>query len=198
MIKKITASVSLLALSLPAQAQLIEEGRIGVMQHNICIANCKNADKEDGPNIEGEVVFKTPEFLSWAFEPRPYIVASLNTAGDTNFGGAGLLWNWDFADGWSVEPGLGYVIHDGIVDPQFAPGDPAFLELSSQKVFFGSEDLFRTSLALNRDFNDVSGIQLQYEHLSHGQILGDGRNQGIDNIGVRLYYRFGHKCDCPQ
>ena len=198
MIKKITASVSLLAIAFPAQAQLVEEGRIGVMQHNICITNCKNADKEDGPNIEGELVFKSPDFLSWALEPRPYIVGSLNTAGDTNFGGVGLLWNWDFAEGWSLEPGLGYVIHDGEVDPQFAPGDPAFLELSSRKVFFGSEDLFRTSLAINRDFNAVSGIQLQYEHLSHGQILGDGRNQGIDNIGLRFYYRFGHTCDCPQ
>ena len=198
MIKKITASVSLLALALPAQAQWLEEGRIGVMQHNICITNCKNADKEDGPNVEGELVFKSPDFLSWAFEPRPYAVASINTAGDTNFGGVGLLWNFDFADGWSIEPGLGYVIHDGEVDPQFAPGDPAFLELSSRKVFFGSEDLFRTSLAINRDFNAISGIQLQYEHLSHGQILGDGRNQGIDNIGLRFYYRFGDHCDCPQ
>ena len=198
MIKKITASVSLLAIALPAQAQLVEEGRIGVMQHNICITNCKNADKEDGPNIEGELVFKSPDFLSWAFGPRPYAVASVNTAGDTNFGGVGLLWNWDFAEGWSLEPGLGYVIHDGEVDPQFAPGDPAFLELSSRKVFFGSEDLFRTSLAINRDLSPVSGLQLQYEHLSHGQILGNGRNQGIDNIGIRFYYRFGDHCDCPQ
>ncbi len=29
-----------------------------------------------------------------------------------------------------------------------------------------------------------------YEHLSHGQILGDGRNQGLDNIGLRVSYSF--------
>jgi len=191
MIKKLAVSSVLVALAYPASAQLVDEARIGVMQHNICIANCKNADKEGGPNIEGEVVFNSPGFLSWAFEPRPYIVGSYNTAGDTNFGGAGLLWNWDFAQGWSVEPGLGYVIHDGIVDPQFAPGDPAFLELASRKVFFGSEDLFRTSLALNRDFGETWGLQLQYEHLSHGQIIGEGRNQGIDNVGLRVYWKFG-------
>lgn len=191
MLKKLSLAVGVMAIAAPASAQLVEEGRIGVMQHNVCIANCKNANKEDGPNVEGELVFASPDFLSFVFEPRPYIVASTNTAGDTNFGGFGLLWNWDFADGWSLEPGLGYVIHDGEVDPQFAPGDPAFVELSSRKVFFGSEDLFRTSLALNRDLGERTGLQLQYEHLSHGQIIGNGRNQGIDNVGVRLYWRFG-------
>jgi lipid A 3-O-deacylase len=30
-----------------------------------------------------------------------------------------------------------------------------------------------------------------FEHLSHGQILGKGRNQGIDNVGVRVIYRLG-------
>ena len=29
-----------------------------------------------------------------------------------------------------------------------------------------------------------------YEHLSHGQVLGNGRNQGIDNIGLRVSYTF--------
>ena len=198
MIKKITATVSLLALALPAQAQLVEEARIGVMDHNICIANCKNANKEGSPNIEGELVFKSPELLSFAFKPRPYLVASLNTAGDTNFGGFGLLWNWDFAEGWSIEPGIGYVLHDGINDPQFDPGDPNFLTLAEERIFFGSTDLFRTSLAINRDFNDRWGVQLQYEHLSHGQIIGNGRNQGVDNIGARIYWRFGAGCKCDE
>jgi lipid A 3-O-deacylase len=30
-----------------------------------------------------------------------------------------------------------------------------------------------------------------FQHLSHGQILGDGRNQGVDQIGIRLGYQFG-------
>jgi lipid A 3-O-deacylase len=32
---------------------------------------------------------------------------------------------------------------------------------------------------------------LIYEHLSHGQILGNGRNQGLDTLGLRVAYRFG-------
>ena len=54
----------------------------------------------------------------------------------------------------------------------------------------GSDDLFRTSLALTYDFNEDWAAQLMYEHYSHGQILGNGRNQGMDNIGIRIAYTF--------
>lgn len=179
------------ALAAPASAQFVEEARIGVMQHNVCISDCKNADKEDGPNIEGELVFAGPDIFRYIASPRPYIVASYNTAGNTNFGGFGLLWNWDFATGWSLEPSLGYVIHDGANESPFPQGDPRSDAFAKDNIYFGSDDLFRTGLALNRDIGENWGVQLQYEHLSHGQILGDGRNQGVDNIGVRGYWRFG-------
>ena len=179
------------ALAAPASAQFVEEARIGVMQHNVCISDCKNADKEDGPNIEGELVFAGPDIFRYIASPRPYIVASYNTAGNTNFGGFGLLWNWDFATGWSLEPSLGYVIHDGANESPFPQGDPRSDAFAKDNIYFGSDDLFRTGLALNRDIGENWGVQLQYEHLSHGQIVGDGRNQGVDNIGVRGYWRFG-------
>jgi lipid A 3-O-deacylase len=31
---------------------------------------------------------------------------------------------------------------------------------------------------------------VQWVHLSHGQVLGDGRNQGIDTAGLVMTYRF--------
>ncbi|MGB3627299.1 MAG: acyloxyacyl hydrolase [Henriciella sp.] len=184
-------ATSAAALAAPANAQLVEEVRLGVMQHNICVIDCKNADKEDGPNVEGEVVFASPDLFRYILAPRPYIVASYNTAGNTNFGGVGLLWNWDFAQGWSLEPSLGYVIHDGSNESPFPQGDPRSDAFARDNVYFGSDDLFRTGLALNKDLGPNWGLQLQYEHLSHGQILGNGRNQGIDNVGVRAYWRFG-------
>ena len=194
--KRLFAAAALAAstaatLTPTASAQLIEEARLGVMQHNVCIIDCKNADKEDGPNIEGELVFASPDFLNLLLAPRPYIVGSVNTAGNTNFGGFGLMWNWDFAQRWSLEPSLGYVIHDGALGSPFPQGDPRSDAFAKENIYFGSEDLFRTGLALNRDFGANWGLQLQYEHLSHGQILGNGRNQGVDNIGVRAYWRFG-------
>lgn len=186
--------VSLIIAALPvnsASAQLLEEVRAGVTDHNVCVLGCDNADKEDGPNLTGELVFASPRFLEIIGSPRPYVTGSLNIGGDTNFGGAGILWNWDFADGWSFEPGLGYVIHDGDLSFPFPQGDPRNDVVSESRLFFGSRDLFRTSLALNREFTDKWGVQVMFEHLSHGQILGRGRNQGLDNIGVRVIYRFG-------
>lgn len=185
------AAGAAITLPLVAEAQLIEEVRAGVLQHNICVTDCKNADKEDGPTIEGELVFASPDVFRYILQPRPYAIASVNTAGDTSYGGVGLLWNWDFADGWSFEPSLGYIIHDGETSNPFPNGSPEAEAFANENVLLGSEDLFRTGFALNRDFGENWGGQLIFEHLSHGQILGDGRNQGMDSAGVRLYWRFG-------
>ncbi|MEL7128758.1 MAG: acyloxyacyl hydrolase [Pseudomonadota bacterium] len=188
----------LLAAWQPAHAKdpIVEELRFGVLAHNISVGiNPGNENQEDGENIQGEIVFGSPPLLDrrWTGRPRPYIVGSVNTAGDTSFGGFGLLWNFDFGRGkkWSVEPGLGYIVHSGAIDLPFPIGDPQNTEFDENNILFGSRDLFRTTLALNRDLGQRWGMQIIYEHLSHGQILGQGRNQGNDSIGARVYFRFG-------
>lgn len=176
-----------------ACAQAVDEVRLGALAHNICVVDCDNADKEDGPNISGEIVFTTPDILKFIGKPRPYLVASVNTQGNTSFGAAGLHWNWDFAEGWSLEPGFGYAIHTGEETFPFPQGDPRNDPVSAKTIYFGSRDLFRSSLALSRDLAGPWGVQIMYEHLSHGQIIGSGRNQGLDNIGVRVSYAFGEQ-----
>lgn len=178
------------AIASPAQAG-VESVHVGVMAHNICITNCKNADKESGPNIELQVNFDSPGFLSWAFSPEPYLVASVNTAGDTSFAGFGLEWSWEFAEGWALEPGVGYVIHDGETNNPYANGTPEAAAFADDHLLLGSEDLFRTSLALTKDLAGPWQAQLFFSHLSHGQIIGSGRNQGVDQLGVRIGYSFG-------
>lgn len=169
----------------------VDEVHVGVMAHNICVTDCKNADKEDGPNVEFQVSFDSPGFLRWALSPQPYIMASINTAGDTSFGGVGLEWRWDFADGWAIEPGIGYVIHDGYEENPYPGGSPEAAAFAEEHLLLGSEDLFRTSLGLTREFGDTWEAQIFFEHLSHGQIIGDGHNQGVDQLGIRVGYRFG-------
>lgn len=175
----------------PAARADIAEIHVGVMAHNICVTDCKNAGKEDGPNVEFQVSFDSPDFLSWAGSPQPYVVASINTAGETSFGGFGLEWRWEFAEGWALEPGFGYIIHNGETNNPFPNGSPQAQAFADEHVLLGSEDLFRTSLGLTRDFEGPWEAQLFFEHLSHGQILGSGRNQGMDQIGIRFGYQFG-------
>ena len=173
-----------------ASADIIEEVRLGVMQHNICVLDCDNADKEDGPDINGEIVFASPGFLKILWSPRPIVVGSVNTAGNTSFGGAGLQWGFEFADGWTFEPSVSYVIHDGELHSPYPQGDPRGDAFTEEHVLLGSRDLFRTSFAVHRQLTDTWGMELMYEHLSHGQILGNGRNQGMDSLGLRVSYSF--------
>lgn len=182
----------LLASLVPvASAQILDEVRVGVADHNVCVINCDNADKESGVDLSAEIVFNSPDFLALLLGPRPYLLASANTDGNTSFAGFGLHWNVDVAPGWSLEPGLGYVVHDGALNFPFPQGDPRNDPVSARTVYFGSRDLFRTSVSINRDLGGPWGVQLMYEHLSHGQIIGEGRNQGLDNIGIRLRYALG-------
>lgn len=186
----IAAFGALMALAPQAQAS-VDEIHVGVMAHNICVTDCKNADKEDGPNVEFQVSFDSPDFLSWAGSPQPYIMVSVNTAGNTSFGGVGLEWRWEFAEGWALEPGVGYVIHDGATENPYPGGSPENVAFSEENLLLGSEDLFRTSIGLTRDFEGPWEAQLFFEHLSHGQIIGDGHNQGVDQIGLRFGYQLG-------
>lgn len=178
-------------IAAPAAQAGVTEVHFGVMAHNVCVINCDNADKEEGPNVEVQVSFDSPSFLTWAFSPQPYVMASVNTAGDTSFGGAGLEWRWDFAEGWALEPGFGMVVHDGETDNIYANGTPEAEEFNDEHVLLGNELLFRTSLGLTRDFEGPWEAQLFYEHLSHGQVLATGRNQGLDEVGIRIGYQFG-------
>lgn len=165
--------------------------RVGVMDHNVCVYNCKNAGKEDGPNIDVQVDFDSPNFLSWAFSPEPYLIASVNVAGDTSFYGGGLTWTLPVTDHWSVEGGLGYVLHDGETELPFENGTPEAAAFTEEHVLLGSRDLFRTSLSVARELPGPWRVEAHFMHVSHGQILGTGRNQGIDQLGVRLRYSFG-------
>lgn len=180
------------AMMLAPQAEAgIDEIHIGVMAHNVCVTDCKNADKEDGPNVELQISFDSPGFLRWAGSPQPYLMASINTAGETSFAGVGLEWRWEFAEGWALEPGFGYVLHDGETTNPFPNGSPEAAAFADEHVLLGSEDLWRTSIGLTRDLEGPWEMQVFFEHLSHGQVLGEGRNQGLDQIGVRFGYQFG-------
>lgn len=185
-----TLLLALVGLATPVHAE-IEEFRIGAVgnirdDHGDIIEG-----KHEGANIELELVSSSPDVLNIIGSPRPYLIGSIATEGDgVNFGGFGVLWRWEFAEGWAFEPGFGYIIHDGDVNNPFASGTQQAVDYSQDHVLLGSRDLFRTNLALTVDLAPDWAVQGIYEHLSHGQVLGTGRNQGMDEIGVRLVWRF--------
>jgi lipid A 3-O-deacylase len=184
-----TLVLAVAGVAAPASAK-VEEIRLG------CVDNIRDdhgeivEGKHSGGNVEFDIVSSSPDFLNLIGSPRPYLMGSFATSDDgVNFGGFGLLWRWEFADGWAFEPGFGYILHDGEIDNPFADGTPEAAAFEAENQLLGSEDLFRTSFALEREFGDRFAAQLYWQHMSHGQILDSGRNQGLDYVGLRFSYR---------
>ncbi len=188
----IIAGIALCAATIPSAAYAqIEEVRLGALIHDVNVTGNGAGGKESGVNIAGELVFSSPEFLSWAWAPRPYVNLSLNTDGLTNFGGAGLAWSHTFGERVFGEFDFGLVIHDGITTLPTNPADPVRIRLDATRVILGSDVLFRSVFALGLHIDENWDGALVFEHLSHGQILAQGRNEGLDNIGIRISRKFG-------
>jgi lipid A 3-O-deacylase len=185
-----TLLIALASLVAPAHAK-IEEMHVGVVGNVRSDHGDITGGKYGALNAEFDLVSSSPDFLNFLGSPRPYAFVSVPTAEDSvTFGGVGLIWRWEFADGWAFEPGFGYVIHDGEIDNPFTPGTPEAGVFEAEHQLLGSRDLFRTTFALEREFGDRVAAQLYWQHMSHGQILDRGRNQGLDYVGLRFSYRF--------
>lgn len=183
------AAAALMLSAAPAGAQgFFEEFRLNVLAHDVTLANEGSGGTESGVNIQGELTFATPAFLEWAWSPEPYVYFSANTEGDTNHGGFGLAWDFDVTERFFGEFGLGYTIHDGVTELNPDPANPDRIRLANTRVIFGSRDLFRTTFVAGFHLTERVDAALVFEHLSHGQILGDGKNEGLDSLGLRLSY----------
>ena len=185
----VAAALACLGFASPASAGGVDEIRIAAA-HNLRLDHGDLVDGKEGNDVQGEVVFSTMRVLNILGGPRPYVVGSWNTEGKADFAGVGLLWRLHLAHNWAFEPGFGYIIHDGPLENDFPPGDPRAINLEHHHQLLGSRDLFRTTLALENIVSDHAAWQIYYEHMSHGQIIGQGRNQGLDDVGVRLVLRF--------
>jgi len=162
----------------------------GALYHDVPLISSDSGSIERGPNLQGEIQFESPRFFRYIGDPAMFVMGSVNLRGDTSFGGFGLTWSPHIAKRWTIDPGIGYVVHSGSIDIPFPAGDPRNTAFSEENILFGSRDLFRLSLGVSRQFGKRWSGQLLYEHLSHGQIIGDGRNQGLDSIGLRIGYHF--------
>lgn len=109
--------------------------------------------------------------------PSPYAFVGLNTGGDAHYAAAGI--SWKFGRQVYFRPGFGIAVHTGPTDPN----RPEPLEA------FGSRILFEPEVAVGVDVSERISVEASLVHMSHATLLGP-HNPGIDNIGVRLNYRF--------
>lgn len=193
-------AAALLACAAPA---LAAEAWVGALKHDVTFigeaVGLGAAGVEDGWNVHAGVRSERIEGWRWLGRPYVYGFAAVNTEGDTSYGGVGVGWKLDVGGegGWYVRPGIGLAVHDGEEElPDFRePGLPPEevarrVALRDEKIEFGSRVLFQPEFSVGYQFDDDWSAELSYVHLSHGQILGSGKNQGLDEVGLRLNRRF--------
>jgi len=182
----VSAAALALCAAQPAQGAGLDEIRIGAVAHDL------TEHTEDGPQITIEALFASPDFLEWAWSPKPYLYGSFNTQGYTNLGAAGLAWQAEPIERLRFEASFGLSYNDGVDEiTSLPPSDPDRIRLDETRALLGSNWLFRSQFGADYALTRHVAVGVYYEHFSHGQILASGRNQGLDEIGGRIAWRFG-------
>lgn len=163
-----------------AAASPFDEIRGGVFAQGV---GPLSTNKEEGAAINAEVLFKSPEALSFLLSPRFNLGASVATDEDaTSQVYGGFLWQQDVARRFFVAAGAGLAIHNAETDLE--PNDP---DIATTK-YLGCRVLFRFSGDVGYRLTDRLSASIHYDHISNAGLCAP--NEGLENSGFRLGYRF--------
>jgi lipid A 3-O-deacylase len=167
-----------------AQVKFVDEVKIGALSHDVGFLG---HHVEGGADVNLEVLFTSPDFLSVIGSPRPHIGGDINTDGNTSDGYFGLTWGimliqnlFGAGDGIFANGSLGGAVHDaspltGAVQP---PGHK----------LLGSRILFRESAEIGYQINPQISVSAILDHISNANLAP--RNAGITNAGARVGFKF--------
>jgi lipid A 3-O-deacylase len=155
------------------------EVRAGVFMHGV-----GNVEKNTY-DIDGELIL--PKLFApvgpWSYMvPRIHLGANVNTGGRTSAAFAGLLWTLPVFDTrFFVEGFLDAAYHNGSLT-----GTPTMSAM-------GCDPLFHVGGSFGYRFDAHWSTMVTFDHLSNGSGIGltnCGRNQGLNNYGLRIGYQF--------
>jgi lipid A 3-O-deacylase len=132
---------------------------------------------EDGLDVVLGYRFAPADSLRIVGRPAPYVIASLNTVGDTSFIGGGLGWSLGKGPIY-IRPGIGVVLHDG----------PKQRVEAGEHTELGSRVLFKPEISLGYQLNRKISVEVTWIHVSQGRIFNSRQNPGLDLIGARLNF----------
>jgi len=188
-----------LCLATPAvAAELIA----GVYAHDVSFLGSAvgsgAADREKGADIQLGLRSGRIEALRLLGAPQAHAFVSVNTDGTSDFAAVGLSWRVPLGGRFYLRPGLGLAYTDGKVNlpPVNAPGlSPdevqRRLRLFQTRIDFGSRTLFEPELALGAHLGGTWSAEISWVHISNGEIFHHGKNQGLDDAGLRVVYALG-------
>jgi lipid A 3-O-deacylase len=174
-------SVTLAASAAAQQGHLIDEFKLGVLDHDVGFLD---PHVEAGTAANLEMLFTPPPALRIIGSPRPTIGADISTNGKTSDGYFGLTWGIKLIQslfGWGhgvfVNGGLGGAVHNGYIDSA-PPGRKAL----------GSPVLFHLSGELGFDLTPRTSVSVFVDHMSNADLAT--HNAGMTNAGARFGVKF--------
>ena len=169
-------AIGMFAVLSPACAEdsIFSEIRGGGYAHDV---DFLSFDREDGADVNAEILFVSPDCLDVIWSPRPHVGVTVNTDGNTSHAYTGLTWEYEFLGDFFVDGSLGLSVHNGHLDTD-----------NSDRKSLGSPVLFRLGAAVGYNLTEKVNLSVQFEHMSNAYLANE--NEGMDNIGLRLGYRF--------
>ncbi len=173
-----------------ANGGIVSEVRLGALAHDVAFAG----GKEGGADINGEVLFVSPlpdslgadwpTWLQWLAHPRPHAGVDINTSGATNQFYVGATWTAVLArqilrpdDAIEFNYFFGPALNDGHANSH----DP-------DRKSLGSNLLFHLGVEMDYRLTAATSVGVIYEHSSNAGLAR--KNQGLNNIGLRVGYHF--------
>ena len=175
------AAVALaLAASVSPAASRAQEVFAGVYKHAVDTPFSFYTG-ERGADIELGYRFAPIGALSAVGSPSPYVIGSLNTAGDTSFAGAGIGWRIGVEGPLYLRPGVGLIVHTG--------PSHRFDLARGQETDLGSRVLFEPELGLGYRLAPRTSLEASWTHISGARLFNSQQNPGIDMWGARVNFR---------
>ena len=150
--------------------------RIGLLAHDVG-GLWSHSQAEGGVDVNAEIVFNQPSLKLWQSFIMPNMGVSINSQHDTSKVYGGLLWEFVFDNGFFVNSGGGFAIHNGHLESD-----------DSNKKQLGSRVLFRVPIEFGFTIQERHRISILFDHISNAYLTSP--NEGMDTIGVRYGFQF--------
>jgi lipid A 3-O-deacylase len=178
------------------------EALVGLYRHDVTFlgnfVGLGAAGREHGADLHLGYRTDPVSALGAIGSPQVHAFVSINSQLKSNFAAVGLDWRVPLGGRFYVRPGIGLALTDGkTVHPSATEPGISLAEqdrrasLYYNRIAFGSRILFEPELALGIQVNERLSVEGSYVHLSNGQIFHQGKNQGLDDVGVRLVWKLG-------